>query len=212
MKKGILLTFAFILSVSVSGCETAAGIQQDFKDFNASLNAKTKELTAPKAEVVTSDTEARALDVPICPPIIVDPQLKSLTEFYDEKNPSSNTIVSSVHLARASSSCEQGPEYITLTIELAFDGKLGPKARRKKSDQTFFAYPYFVSVRDNDGNEVVKEMFAASMTYSSNQNKQSLVETIRQKLPRNNKGNLPSYQVHVGFQLTENQLFYNASL
>lgn len=156
--------------------------------------------------------DSMTLENPICPPVIIDPQLSTLTEFYDEQKTSDSQKVSSVHLARASTICNNDADYLTLQIDLAFDGKLGPKARRKSGDQTFFAYPYFIAVKDNDGNEIVKELFAASMTYGSKLNSQSIVETVRQKLPYNNDGTLPSYQIHVGLQLTQSQLFYNASL
>lgn len=197
--------------MALSACQTFAGMQEDFKRLSASISQKTKNLTPP-TPVEVAESEVRALENPICPPVIIDPQLNSLTEFYDESNPTSASKVSSVYLARASSKCTPDGEYVSILIELAFDGALGPKARRKSSDQTFFAYPYFITVTDNDGNEVVKELFAASMTYDATQNQQSIVETIRQRLPYNNDGTLPPYQVHVGFQLTENQLFYNAGL
>lgn len=209
MKHGIFLIAIFFLSA----CGTAAGIQQDFREFNASLNKKVQELTdneTPPTPLVTDAPRAALNNV--CPPIIIDPELNSLTEFYDESNPSAANKVSSVRLARASSECSPDGEYVSILIELAFDSKLGPKARRKPSDQPFFAYPYFITVTDNTGAEVVKELFAASMTYDSTTTQQSLVETIRQRLPYNPDGTLPPYQIHVGFQLTESQLFYNASL
>jgi len=209
----------YLLLISVltlSACETFSGLSQDVKDFGQTVSSKAKELTSSQstAEQATSTAMANsmALENPICPPVIIDPQLSRLTEFYDEQKTSASQKVSSVHLARASSICTNDAEYLTLQIDLAFDGKLGPKARRKSGDQTFFAYPYFIAVKDNDGNEIVKELFAASMTYGSKQNSQSIVETVRQKLPYNNDGTLPSYQIHVGLQLTQSQLFYNASL
>lgn len=197
----------------LSGCSTVAGIQQDFRDFNTSLNKKVQDLTdneTPPTPLITDAPRAALNNT--CPPVIVDPQLNSLTEFYDESNPSAANKVSSAHLARASSVCSPDGEYVSILIELAFDSTLGPKARRKPNDQPFFAYPYFITVTDNTGAEVVKELFAASMTYDSTATQQSLIETIRQRLPYNPDGTLPPYQIHVGFQLTESQLFYNASL
>lgn len=207
MKKWLLL----ITTLALAACQTAAGIQQDFKDLNTKINKKPNTVKTLD-ENINQPQEAMALENPICPPILIDPRLSSLTEFYDEKKTTPETIVSSVHLVRASSDCTQGEDYLTLQIDLAFDGKLGPKARRKSGDRPFYAYPYFITVTDNQGNEIVKEHFAASMTYNAEQNTQSLVDTIRQKLPYNDDGTLPPYQIHVGFQLTESQLFYNASL
>lgn len=195
------------VSLCLSACSTFEGLQKDFETLGTNVGDKVQTLTEK------NDTSpSLTLEEPICPPILVDPQLSSMTEFYDEQKTTPETKVSSVHLARASSTCEKGSEYLTVQIDLAFDGMLGPKARRKDGDQPFFAYPYFVTVTDNEGNEITKELFAASMTYTSDQNQQSIVETLRQKLPYNADGTLPPYQIHVGFQLNQSQLFYNASL
>jgi len=207
------LTFAVM---TLSACQTFSGIQEDFKVLSHSVSNTAKSLTSKTTSKEDSAPIAlidpKAVENPICPPIIIDPQLSTLTEFYDPRQTNEADKVSSVHLARASSTCTQGDEYMTLQIDLAFDGKLGPRARRKDGDQPFYAYPYFITVKDNAGNEVVKELFAASMTYGSDENKMSLIETIKQQLPYNRDGTLPPYQIHVGFQLTEDQLFYNASL
>ena len=49
------------------------------------------------------------------------------------------------------------------------------------------------------------------MTYKADQEEIGLIETIRQRLPLNDDGSMPPYRIKVGFQLTEEQLFYNAS-
>jgi predicted small secreted protein len=201
-----------VATLGLAACQTFSGIQEDFKALSHSVSNTAKSMATSEAPEEAAVAEAMAVENPICPPIIIDPQLSSLTEFADNKNPNEENKVSSMHLVRASSTCTQGEEYLTLQIDLAFDGKLGPKARRKSGDQPFYAYPYFIAVKDNNHNEIVKELFAASVTYNAEQNQQSLIETIRQKLPYNKDGTLPPYQIHVGFQLTQDQLFYNASL
>lgn len=206
MKILVIIALAFLLPA----CQTFSGIQADLKDLGQTVSTKAQSLN--RSDDNTNTDQSVALDNPLCPSIIVDPQLDTLTEFYDETKTADKYKVSYVHLARASTKCEQGKEYLTLTIDLAFDGSLGPKARRKQGDQPFFAYPYFVSVKDENGQEIVKELFAVSMQYKSDQEQQSVIETIRQQLPYNDNGTLPKYQVHVGLQLTQNQLFYNASL
>jgi cytochrome c biogenesis protein ResB len=49
------------------------------------------------------------------------------------------------------------------------------------------------------------------VTYGEDQNQIQLVETIRQNLPLTYDGEAPDYQIEIGFQLTEEQLFYNTS-
>ena len=98
-----------------------------------------------------------------------------------------------------------------MRIDLNFHGHLGPKARIKPSDRPFFAYPYFVAVSDSIGNELAKEVFAASVSYEVGQDSIKLVETIRQRLPLDTDGQVPAYQVSAGFQLTEDQLSHNST-
>ena len=128
------------------------------------------------------------------------------------QNPSTKTEVSNLKLTDTASECKVDGEYIDVRLQLSLAGALGPKAKRKDNDRPFFAYPYFVAVTDSTGEELAKELFAASVTYDKNQDQISLVETIRQKLPLNSDGSTPGYRIKIGFQLSEAQLFYNASL
>jgi hypothetical protein len=103
-------------------------------------------------------------------------------------------------------------QMLAMRLDLKINSMLGPKARRTNNDRPFFAYPYFIAITDTQGNELAKEIFAASVTYDVDQNNLSLIETINQQLPLNEDGSRPDYEVHIGFQLTDEQLFYNASL
>ena len=202
-----LLSFFAITTLFLSGCQTLEGIQQDLGSVANSISSRAAELTASdeKAEATTILAEE-------CPDITIDPQLDSMTEFYDTEQPSDETKVSEIRIVRTASKCESDNEYLTMRIDMAFEGSLGPKARRKEGDRPFFAYPYFIAVTDGQGNELARELFAASVTYDADQENMTLVDTIRQRLPLNDDGSLPDYQIQIGFQLTENQLFYNASL
>ncbi len=144
-----------------------------------------------------------------CPPITLDPQLKQLVEFQDMENPSKKTEVSHIKLANYDSDCAKDGDYISMRLDLNFEGGLGPKAKRKKNDQPFFAYPYFIAVTDGNDNELAREIFAASVTYEKKQENIALTETIRQRLPLNDDGSTPDYKVKIGFQLTPEQLTYN---
>ncbi len=204
-----LLMTTLILSACGS---TLEGFQRDFGNMTTSINnkigdLKTTDATSPKAQ----ELKSAAFDGG-CPSISVDPQLDSITEFYDLEKPSDATMVSVIKLIGTQSECSTDAEFLTMRVDLSFEGSLGPKARRKNSDRPFFAYPYFIAVNDGQGNELAREIFAASVTYTAKQNEMTLIETIRQKLPLNDDGSVPPYQVQIGFQLTEDQLFYNASL
>lgn len=194
----------------LSGCSTWEGLQRDVGNAVTSvgqsvdnLNNKSK-ASSPASVVYNAGGN--------CPSIIIDPQLDRMSEFYDMEKPSIESEVSTIRLVTTQSECEIDGEFLNMRIDLNFVGNLGPKAKRKESDRPFFAYPYFIAVNDGEGNELARELFAASVTYKKNQDSIELIETIRQRLPLNDDGSVPSYQVQIGFQLTEDQLFYNASL
>jgi predicted small secreted protein len=194
-------------AIMVSACgSTFEGLQKDIGKLGNSVNSavsSNEEETGNRANVVMKDNS--------CPPIIVNPQLDSLTEFEDMENAEEGTETSSITLSSTQSSCEEQGEFLNMRIDLTFDAALGPKAKREENDRPFFAYPYFIAVLDGSGEELAREVFAASVTYGEDQNQIQLVETIRQNLPLTYDGEAPDYQIEIGFQLTEEQLFYNTS-
>lgn len=200
-----------LCSLSLNACSgTFEGLKQDFSTFGKTVDDKVSNLKQSDENTEKNNATAILSDG-TCPPLNVDPQFSKMSEFYDPEKPSKGTEVSTLNLISTKSACEKDGDYLSVQIELAFEGALGPKAKRKSGDRPFFAYPYFVGVTNNDGDELAKELFAASVTYGANQEKIKLVETIRQRLPLNDDGTTPAYQIKIGFQLTEEQLFYNAS-
>lgn len=203
-----------LFSLSLTACQTLEGIKKDFSSMGSSVDNKVQSLKSSKSSK-SSDIEKQSATAIMndgsCPPISVDPQLNTMSEFYDQEKPSKGTEVSTLNLIGTKSACTVTNGYLDVQVELSFEGELGPKAKRKSGDRPFFAYPYFISVTDNEGIELAKELFAASVTYEANQDKIQLMDTIRQKLPLNDDGSTPGYQIKIGFQLTEAQLFHNAS-
>lgn len=205
MKIRTLILLGFSVT-TLGACETMEGLKRDLSNVGQSVSTKVDSLkaddTTPASTIVNDGG---------CPPISVDPQLSTMSEFYDPDKPTAGTEVSTINLSGTKSACNIDGEYLEVQIELSFDGELGPKAKRKSGDRPFFAYPYFIAVTDKDDNELAKELFAASVTYESNQEKIQLVETIRQRLPLEDNGSLPAYQIKIGFQLSDEQLFHNAA-
>ena len=209
-------TFLLIATCfSLTACQTVEGLKKDFGSFGNSVSNKVTDIKTDMTSKKETDIAGNEAPIIIsdgtCPSIDIDPQLNNMSEFYDMQKPTKGTEVSNLKLTNSKSACQVAGEFLEVNIELTFAGKLGPKAKRKDGDRPFFAYPYFVAVTDSNGEELAKELFAASVTYEKNQEKIELVETIRQKLPLNDDGSTPDYKIQIGFQLTEEQLFYNAS-
>lgn len=202
------LILVLTCSVGLTACQTWDGLKNDLGSLSETTSQKIATLTAPKegqAQRAVAGVETT------CPPIIIDPQLDSMTEFMDMEDTQDENLVSFVAITETKTLCTPTNNTLDMRLDLTFNSKLGPKAKAKESDQPFFAYPYFISVTDGDAQELAKEIFAASITYEKDQAAIELVETINQSLPLNEDGTIPDYQIHIGFQLTEEQLFYNAS-
>ncbi len=202
------LTFlTLICGVTLSGCQTLNGLKSDLGTLSNATSEKIASLRtkdeSTKQSVVLGDSN--------CPAIIIDPQLDSISEFEDMTKTDENLLVSRAALSQTKSSCEFTDTTVDMQLDLTVTSQLGPKAKRTEKDRPYFAYPYFISITDSEGTELAKEIFAASVSFETDQTTLELVETINQSLPLNEDGTMPDYQINIGFQLTDEQLFYNAS-
>lgn len=144
-----------------------------------------------------------------CPNIILKPMMSSVTEFQDPSQPSDSSMIAKASLSNAKTNCNTGADYVTVSLDLNFNAALGPKAKQNPNDKPYFSFPYFIAVTDYQGNELAREVFAASFSFSADQDQHSTVETIEQNLPLSADGTLPNYYMEIGFQLTDEQMAYN---
>lgn len=195
---------ALICGISLTGCQTWNGLKSDLSTLSDATSQKI-------ASLQSNEAKAPVLEDLNCPAIIIDPQLDSISEFEDMTKTDENLLVSRAALSQTKSSCEFTDTTVDMQLDITVTSQLGPKAKRTENDKPYFAYPYFISITDSEGNELAKEIFAASVSFENDQTAIELVETINQSLPLNEDGSLPDYQINIGFQLTDEQLFYNAS-
>ncbi|MEM7618283.1 MAG: hypothetical protein AAF244_02750 [Pseudomonadota bacterium] len=208
-KKPLLIVFLAMFSLFVlSGCaDTWNGVKKDWgvltdKVSNATSSVQDS-LSQPeeRATVIMQDK--------LCPNVSIDPEMSRIVEFNDPAKTSDDQIVSKFKITDTNTICETDGEFVSMQIDLIFEGNVGPAAVRSGNDKVFFSYPYYVEVANAEGEELAKEVFAASATYNRGEEKKKMVETIKQNLPLE-KGIAP-YQIFVGFSLTEDQLAYNTA-
>jgi hypothetical protein len=158
-----------------------------------------------QAEIVSMD------GVSACPNVSVVQDLGALYEFTDMSRPEEQTLVSRADMSLERVSCVYSPERGSVAVQMtvSFDSKLGPRSKIYKGDRPNFAYPYFIAVSNPMDEIIAKEIFAASVSYESNQNELSYKETLRQIIPLDALSAGPDYNVLIGFQLTDDQLAYN---
>jgi len=198
------LVIASVFFLTACG-ETVEGLKKDWGMFSNTVSEKTGEMTAglkkseTKAPIIMQDK--------MCPNVIIESSMRRFVEFNDPEKMSNDMIVSEFNLTETDTICETDGEFVSMQIDMVFEGKIGPAANRNKGQKGFFSYPYFIAVSDLEGNILAEEVFAASVTYEKNEAQKKMVETIRQKLPL--EDGIAPYQINVGFSLTEEQLQYN---
>ncbi|NCO03477.1 MAG: hypothetical protein GW903_04730 [Alphaproteobacteria bacterium] len=200
-----LITSALLLS----GCAMVEGAGQDMQKLGEYISSKVSPKTQDQSDQVNQNLTSMASN---CPVIEQDPSLTILHEFENPSAPSTGTKIAQVDLASIKNNCAVEGDFLGITMDIAFNATLGPKARAKASDRPYFSFPYFIAVTDMNGVVLAKEVFAVAMSFEQGEEAVQTIETIRQNLPLEADGSLPNYKMQVGFELTDEQLNYNSGL
>lgn len=198
MKHLKLLTFCMILPI-LAACQTLEGVKDDAYDL-AEGNVYVAGVTSGHAEQLLKSP---------CPQVEIVDDLSSISDFTNPQKQVNKNLISRVDLKSAESTCKLSSKTAIVDLKLIFNGKLGPKGRKKSTDKPFFSYPFFVAVTTPNGKIMAKEIFAASLTYAAKENEHSYYENLRQIIPIKSKNQANNYRVLIGFQVTPDQLTYN---
>ncbi|PZQ46019.1 MAG: hypothetical protein DI551_06000 [Micavibrio aeruginosavorus] len=206
-----VLPLALATLLCLSACETMQGWGDDISSGFDTLGEKVASLTDP---ITTAKAERHNLPVydGSCPSVSVRPDLAHLTEFQKPESTAESTKVSEVDIMGVQNTCRVEGDHLVMQIDISLIGKTGPKARARATDKPSFAYPYFIAVTDEQGNVVSKEIFAVSLAYTAEQKDINQTESVFQSMPFPDTGAGKSYQVVLGFQLSDDQLAYNQRL
>ena len=198
----LILTIA---ALSLSACQTlesaldtAGDIADNFTEdaFGDSIKPNTK------GDLALSFTNT-------CPQINVVEELSKLHEFAKNEKPSVDSLISKAHMTQEQTSCVTENNNLIINMQIAIKSELGNKAKIRKNDKPFFAYPFFVAVADEKGFVLAKEVFAASVTFKRNETEHNYYENIRQIIPMRKGRMQDSLNIYLGFQLNDQQLAYN---
>ncbi len=195
LKLSLVLTSLFLLGA----CQTYDAVQDDVYD-----------LTTRNYQTATAvGGEAEALLASECPKIEIVDDLSSISDFIDPKSSDPKNLISRVDVQNAQTSCDLSSKTAIVDLKITFNGELGPKGRKQKTDKPFFSFPYFVAVTTPSGKILAKEIFAASMTFNANEDTHTYHENLRQIIPIPNEKQARFFKVLIGFQVTPDQLEYN---
>lgn len=194
--------------LTLGACSTYEGLKSDLSSGYHAVANGISGMTSSEQE---KQTKKLAAYDGACPPISTRADLTHLVEFTDPAKASDTTKVSEATMTGVKNNCKVENGGIIMQIDLAFTGETGAKARAKPTDKPSFAYPYFVAVTDEKGTVVSKEIFAVTLAYDANQQQINQTETVYQNMPVPDSAAGQTFHVVAGFQLSEDQLAYNAA-
>ena len=196
-----------LTGLALSGCTIA---DSPFKEFKMpSLDwMRTSSQAAEGAERRALIKAATAN----CPRIEALPELARVTQFADESNPVSSTILSETVLTKLDSSCITTENTINLDIMLNFTSTLGTAGLSQTAAQASYSHAYFVAVVDPSGKIIAKDVFSLSPVFSSGQKEVFSSERLQQTIPLSKTIPANQYRIMIGFQLSESELAHNRSL
>lgn len=187
-----------LLILPLTACETIEAVDTDVQNLKENIGIP--RLVEGRTEYLLANE---------CPQIEIVDDLSSLSDFSSPKSPSRKNLISRIDIKSAESTCKLASKSAIIDLKVIFQGSLGPKGRNDKSEKPFFSYPFFIVVTTPTGKILAKEIFAASMTFTSGEDRHTYFEQLRQIIPINSKEQAYRYRVLIGFQVTPDQLAYN---
>lgn len=230
MIRKAFLSLACLAALLLAGCEnvqrdvntsfgnSASALQQAF----SGLRTYTPQSAAPTALAANDTTDMTpVMALPgtspntttgsNCPNVRIVSDLNQVHQFAEGLSAAQQNETSSVRMQAVDTKCKIAKASMTIDMNIAFAGEVGPKGRTRSGDKPSFAYPYFVAITNNQGSIIGKEVFALTMNYSSKSNGETRIEQVRQMIPLRDK-DYRNYKVLIGFQINDQELAYNRAL
>lgn len=236
MIKNATLALTCLAMLSLTACEnvqkdmntsfgqSANALQQAFSNLKGITPSQQTQVAAqstPGTEadaarnsapiIATSGPSTFSTTGPNCPNVRIVGDLNQVHQFVENAPPARANEISVVQMQGVDTKCKVTNGSISIDMNIAFTGEVGPKGRARKADKPSFAYPYFIAITNNQGSIIGKEVFALSMNYDSADNTQTRTEQVRQMIPMRDK-DYRNYKVMIGFQLNDQELAYNRAL
>jgi len=163
-------------------------------------------VVAALAAGCTSQQDATAAQ---CPSGGIVPDANVLVQFRDGPGRDVTDVIVQAQVVDTRITCEyakgrNAKPAVTLDLQIAFAAERGPAERARR-----VRLPYFVAIVDGERNIVAKETFTADFEWADNRVRVGRVDQWEPHIPLRSNFDGPSYQILVGFQLTEAQLAWN---
>ncbi len=206
--KLLSLFICAVTVIALTGCQTMNGIKQSVQ------NIKMPDISGKSASDVAASSASNGLMATAgadCPQVKALPDLASISQFADPINPTAAKMIATTVIDNVGASCQVAPNSVSVELSLDFTGTLGPVGLKDLNGQANYTYPYFLTVITPDGQILSKDVFALSMVYENKQMTVRKQDKLRQVIPLIAGQNASQFQIVVGFQLSESELYYNRS-
>lgn len=141
-----------------------------------------------------------------CPEGSILPGAASVTRFRDGPGRDLTDVVSSAEVVDIATTCRYDRRGVTVSLQVAIAATRGPADRSRQA-----RYDYFVAITDPEGRIVAKEVFPVQFEFPEGQARTGTVDEIEPRIPLSDPRIAPDYRIHVGFQLTPEELAWNRS-
>ncbi|MCB1532601.1 MAG: hypothetical protein KDJ35_07015 [Alphaproteobacteria bacterium] len=143
-----------------------------------------------------------------CPQTEIVTELSGYSKFAGDQVTDENQLISRAHMTGIEATCTSNERSMTVDMTLTFRGMSGPAG----SGQSAHNYPFFVAITSPSGKILAKEIFSASMDFSTSPLVENYQETLRQVIPLSDPEDGKRHKILVGFQLDKAQLDYNRGI
>lgn len=210
MQRTSLLSLAVIVALSLSACQAMSdtltsvnnAVSGDDSSDQGAIEIQNN-ASAPNAAAIAKNSDED------CPQVSVDAHHGDMHQFMRQDKMLDAEKVSDVAITSIQHHCSFKDHNLIVSLGIRFKGTLGPKAKAWSNEKPSFAYPYYVAIDKDNGEELAREIFAATISYDKGQDSAEKTENIRQIIPISTFGSAKDYKVRVGFQLTPQEELYN---
>jgi len=192
MRKTIISLLLLSLT-ACSGATTSPAAKSGPIEGNATVSTKPTQSATPFA----------------CPTVGIIEDLRSMTLFGNNEQPSANDIQGYGKIEDFSGSCVYENGVVTVDLDVMFAGRKGGASMASRVKESNIAFPYFIAFSDENGNVLNKEVFAVALRFREGLDSTHQVEHLKPKIPMPNPSMGSRYQILVGFQLNKAQLDFN---
>ena len=150
--------------------------------------------TASEIEIIRPDL------VFACPDVSVVADVAEIRR-YDGAVADPSRLVAQLTVGDFRGGCEYDDDGVTVALDLDFDAQRGPRYGGAP-----VPFDYFVAVVDGTDRILAKEVFATEVMVEPGSTRGQVTEQLAQRIPLDRRALGPTYQILLGFQVSEAEL------